>query len=57
MVFRTCSIGTSAIHHTPSVWTDFTVQPSPVLWYKVSPHICQQKLGFSFSDVQKGLEV
>ena len=27
------------------------VQPSPVLWYKVSPHKCQQKLGFS--DVQK----
>ena len=26
---------------------DFTVQPSPVLWYKVSPHKCQLKLGFS----------
>ena len=36
---------------------DFTVQPSPVLWYKVSPHKCQLKLGFSlFSDVQKCLE-
>ena len=34
---------------------DFTVQPSPVLWYKVSPHKCQQKLGFS--DVQKCLRV
>ena len=33
---------------------DFTVQPSPVLWCKVSPHKC---LGFSlFSDVQKCLE-
>ena len=32
---------------------DFTVQPSPVLWYKVSPHKCQLKLDFSlFSDVQ-----
>ena len=32
---------------------DFTVQPSssPVLWYEVSPHKCQQKP--SFSDVQK----
>ena len=36
---------------------DFAVQPSPVLLYKVSPHKCQQKLGFSlFSDVQKCLE-
>ena len=36
---------------------DFTVQPSPVLWYKVSPHKCQLKLGFSlFSDVQKNSE-
>ena len=36
---------------------DFTVQPSPVLWYKVSPHKCQLKVGFSlFSDVQKCLE-
>ena len=37
---------------------DFTVQPSPVLWYKVSPHKCQLKLGgFSlFSDVQKCLK-
>ena len=36
---------------------NFTVQPSAVLWYKVSPHKCQLKLGFSlFSDVQKCLE-
>ena len=36
---------------------DFTVQPSPVLRYKVSPHKCQLKVGFSlFSDVQKCLE-
>ena len=48
----------SKIHHTP-LWfgPDFTVQPSPVLWYKVSPHKCQLKLGFAlFSDVQKCLE-
>ena len=38
----------------PRFGPDFTVQPSPVLWYKVSPHKCQLKLGFSlFSDVQK----
>ena len=30
---------------------DHTVQPSPVLWYKVSPHKCQ-----GFSDVEKCLE-
>ena len=55
MVFRTdlahFLYSRSTILHTLQFGPDFTVQPFPVLWYKVSPH---QKL--VLSDVQKCLE-
>ena len=45
MVFRTdLAQGLQFFTHHLLFGPDFTVQPSPVLWYKVGSHKCQQKV-------------